>query len=543
MTYRIRVVAAALALCLVLTACAAPHSVSSDELRARADSTKNYLSIIDYEPDTVDPQCTSEYYTIALNVFDRLVEVRTNDNGGSRIVPSLAESWTVDEDGYVYSFHLREGVRFSNGAELTASDVGYTLSRIMTYPASCHKDLFSCIFGAEALLNGSATKLAGFVAHGDYDFSIILSYPCASFLARLSTPAASILDEGTTFSAGGLFGTVAEQTVGTGPFIFTRWVHDSELLLTANPYCWAGAPLCDGIDIKIAPDSDVQSVLFSNGSLDVLDLDSMGSESEYFIRGDIYQDRLYCCPRVGISYVVLNENVEPLSDVRVRKALQLALDRQLLLTAVLGGRGALENGIFPHGLVGYNPELPEIPYDPQEAVRLLSEAGYGNGFDLTISLPDNSSQTKIEISELIAYMWQQIGINAQLEVLDTDNFTARRKSGILACYYGRWSADYNDPENFIDTFFGSEENTQSRCLCYHDESVMARIQAAHGILGETERIREYRELERKIVQEDAAWIPLFSGSHYYVVSERVEGFQPPWNGWSNNRYNNVSVIG
>lgn len=536
--------AAVLALCLLLAACAGPPAEPPlDGDGSRAENTKNYLSIIDYEPDTLDPQCTSEYYTIALNVFDRLVEIGTGENGESAIVPSLAESWEVSEEGYVYTFHLREGVSFSNGSPLTASDVGYTLGRMMTYPRSCHKELLSCIFGSAALMEGSADTLAGFVEQGDYDFSIVLSYPCASFLARLCTPAASILDEETTFGAGGLFGTDASQAIGTGPFVLKRWEHNSEMLLAANPGCWAGAPRCEGIHIRISPNSDTHSVLFSNGSLDVLDLENLGSESEYYIRGDIYQDRLYSAPRVGISYIALNENVEPLNDVRVRRALQLALDRRILLAASLGGRGEIENGIFPHGLVGYDPELPEIPYDPDEAVRLLGEAGYGNGFNLKISLPENSSQTRLELSELVAYMWQQVGINAELEVLDDSNFSERRKSGVLACYYGRWSADYNDPENFIYTFFGSVENAQSRSLCYRDEAVIARVQAARCILDEEERIREYRALERKIVQEDAAWIPLFSGTHYYVVSERVEGFTVPWNGWSNNRYSGVSVTG
>ena len=540
-----KALAALTAVILSLTACAGGSSSGAGRRSVETvglTKTDGFLRFVEDNPNTVDPQCTSGYYTVALNVFDRLVEVQVDpETGSSEIAPSLAQSWTISPDGLTYSFHLEKGVTFSNGSPLTASDVHFTLTRLLTHPDSCNRDVAIAIKGAQALSEGAADTLAGFHAEGNYDFSITLERPYAAFLACLSTPGASILDEETVKEAGKRFGQVPAWTVGTGPFTFKEWVPGSRMLLAANKGCWSGPPRCDGLYIQIVSDSEAQRLLFENGSLDILDLDNMDEEAEFFVRGDIYQNKLRQGPRVGISYIALNASVEPLHDVRVRRALQLSLNRPLLLKALFGGRGALENGIFPHGLIGYNPNLPEIPYDPAEAVRLLKEAGYPEGFCFPLSCSAAATNSTKELLTLAAAMWQDIGVHAVLLELPEEEFMTQRKSGALACYSGTWSADFNDPDNFIYTFFGTEENTVSRSLCYADGEVMERVRNARAITDERERIREYQKLERKIAQEDAAWIPLFSKQHIFVVSDRVDGFQVPWNGWSSNSYRNVAV--
>lgn len=532
-------------LLLLLTSCAAtPTRENAERVPERADyiNTDDFLKFVTDNPNTVDPQCTSEHYTIALNVFDRLVEVRADEERGqSEIVPSLAESWEISPDGLTYAFHLREGVTFSNGSPLTASDVGFTFRRLLTHPDACNQDIATAILGAEELMSGKAKTLAGFQAHGDYDFSFTLARPYAAFLACLSTPGASILDEESTLQAGDAFGQDPQQTIGTGAFIFQEWRPGVRMLLSANPDCWAGAPRCKGLDIELVSDFEAQRLMFERGELDILDLDNMGSEAEFFVHGDIYQDKLYKGTRVGISYIALNANVEPLGDVRVRRALQLALNRQLLLDAVFSGRGTLENGIFPRGLIGFNPDLPDIPYSPTEARRLLAEAGYPDGFSLNVSYPADATEALRDLMTLTVSMWREIGVRPVLLEVPEAEFMEQRKSGQLACYSSTWSADFNDPDNFIYTFFGTEANTLSRSLCYADNDVMQRVRDARAIVDEKQRISEYQDLERKIVQEDAAWVPLFSKQHIFVVSDRVDGFRVSWNGWSSNSYRDVAV--
>ena len=281
--------------------------------------------------------------------------------------------------------------------------------------------------------------------------------------------------------------------------------------------------------------------MFDNGEIDVLDLDEVGNAAEYYYQGDIYQDRLFHVPRIGITYIALNEAIAPLNDVRVRKAMQLSLNRAILLTAVYGGRGSVENGVFPHGLYGFNPELPEIPYDPEAARQLLAEAGLPEGFDLVVSVNSSSTRWELYLLRLAASMWEKAGIRAHIDVINESEFMRQRKSGRLACYTALWTADYNDPDNFIYTFFGDRENTTFRSLCYPREDVMERVRLARAITDPEERIREYRNLERAIVQDDAAWVPLFSRMRYYVTSERLRGIKASWNGSVKNMYREMSI--
>ena len=173
---------------------------------ASADTGDYIVSVWD-EPDTYDFQCTTLYYNTAYNAFDRLVRMESGRKELAVITPSLAESWEVSEDGRTYTFHLHEGVKFSNGSPLTSSDVRYTLTRLLTHPEAVNRDIAECILGAAELESGSAKELEGFKELSDTDFAITLTEPFEAFLACLSMPGASILDEETTEKAGDGFGT------------------------------------------------------------------------------------------------------------------------------------------------------------------------------------------------------------------------------------------------------------------------------------------------------------------------------------------------
>ena len=142
---------------------------------------------------------------------------------------------------------------------------------------------------------------------------------------------------------------------------------------------------------------------------------------------------------------------------------------------------------------------------------------------------------------LAVNMWENIGVRATLRGLDESEFMRLRKSGELECYTAMWTADYNDPDNFAYTFFGSRVNTTFRSICYQNEAVMDRVYRARAITDQAARLREYRELEEIIVQEDAAWIPLFSRLYSYVCQDWVEGFRSTWNGSVKNAFRSFSI--
>ena len=492
--------------------------------------TSSYISIVWEEPDTTDFQCTTIFYDSTYCVYDRLVDTGVNHAGSVETKPSLARTWEVSPDGLVYTFHLREGVKFSNGADLTSSDVEYTLTRLLTNPDSQNREIARCIKGAEALEKGEAKTLEGFREISDLDFSITLEEPFEAFLACLSMPGASILDKETTEEAGDSFGHDIEHTIGTGSFILTEWTPGKGMTFVANRDCWKGAPGSDGLNISFEQDSATMRRMFDEGDLDVLDLDNLDNAADYYLYGDIYQDRLHTAQQVSITYVALNESIAPLNDVRVRHAMQFALDRDMLLEVVYDGEGTVEDGIFPRGLYGYNPGLEKIPYDIDLAKALLAQAGYPNGFDITISVRPESTQREIKLIRMIVEMWGKAGINAEISVIEYSEFMDQRKKGELACYVATWIADFNDPDNFIYTFFGDDKNTTGRSLCYPDEEIMARVRDARTITDPDRRIEEYRALEKKIIQEDAAWVPLFSRKKIYVTSERMDNFVCAWTG-------------
>ena len=260
----------------------------SQEDSAKKAAGSRYLVAVEDAPDTVDFQSTTLHYTVALNAFDRLVEMNADPNNGRiTIVPALAESYELSSDGCSYTFRLRKNVKFSNGSPLTSSDVLYTFKRLLTYPKSCNQDIVMEIKGAEKLMNGETDQLEGFKIINDREFVITLEQPFAAFLACISMPAASIMDEETTEAVGDQFGMDPESTVGTGPFIFEEWNPGRGMKLRANPDCWQGAPDLDGLDLRFLNEAEEQRQMFENGDLDYLDLDELGDLAEYFIKGSI----------------------------------------------------------------------------------------------------------------------------------------------------------------------------------------------------------------------------------------------------------------
>ena len=527
--------------CMLLTGCSGVRRAGRGAEEGQSAAENDLLRLAEFEPDTLDPQCAVDNYTVAVNVFDRLVEVGTDEAGNNTLAPSLAESWTVSQDGLVYAFRLREGVAFSNGEPLTASDVRFTLTRLLTNPRSRHPEIAARILGAGEVLAGRATELSGIHVIDDLNLTVTLISPDAAFLASLTSPAASILSELATTRGGLLFGRSPEYTVGTGPFLLEEWDSGAKITLRANADCWSGAPLCGGISIRLVTDAEAQRRLFESGELDVLDLEGVGYGAEYYIRGDVYQDQLHKGVHVGMAFLALNEAIAPLDDVRVRRAMQLALDRETLLAAIAGGRGVVETGLFPCGMTGYDQTGSALTCDLEQARRLMNEAGYADGFNLKISVPASGARANRELLALVAAMWAGIGVRANVVEIDAGVFAERRSSGTLACYCENWSAPYDDPAELFDTFFGSAESSRANSLCYSDEATMRRVREARGILNAARRMEEYRALEKKLVQEDAAWVPLFSPDHYYLTSERVRGFELPWNGGSDVCYRGVAL--
>ena len=544
--------AAALTAGLALTGCggsktsdttdntAGAENESTAEVKGVDVDTTGYLvAALNADIQTADVQKTSKDYEVPFNIFDRLVDVEVDADGNSKIVPSLAENWDISDDGLEYTFHLRQGVKFHNGNDFTAEDVAYTFHRMLTVEGGVNTEFIDQIKGADELLAGETDTLEGVEVVDDYTIKVTLKEPFAGFLASISSPGVSIYDSEATEAAGDQFGMDPAVTVGTGPFEFSSWSFNNQLVLTRNEDYWKGASGLPGVVIKIIPDTETQSMMFESGELDILDLDYAADSADRFT--ETYPDQIVQGPRVGIVYFTMNFNKEPFQDVRVRKAVQMSIDRQAILDALYGGRGQVEQGIFPHGLIGFNPDQEEIKYDPEAAKALLAEAGYADGFDMEIAADSSASDTMTMALEIVSDQLAEVGIRAEIKNYDESTWLETRKSGELGSFMSTWSADYNDPDNFIYTFFGNEEKTRIRSINYPDTEVMERVAKARTIVNEDERLAEYKALEEKLIHEDAAWVPMFSRLHLFAVSKRVQGFAPLWSGLSDQLFYNISL--
>ncbi len=503
------------------------------------DTAGFMIDVLNADIQTADVQKTSKDYTLPQNIYDRLLEIEVDDAGVSKIVPSLAEDWDISADGLEYTFHLRQDVKFQNGNDFTAEDVVYTFHRLLTVENGVNTELLDQVKGAAEVIEGSADTLEGVEMVDDYTVKITLKEPFAAFLSCLTAPGLSIYDSEATEAAGDQFGMDPAVTVGTGPFRFAGWTFNDQLVLVKNEDYWKGAPELPGVVIKIIPDTETQTMMFESGELDLLDLDFVTDAADRFL--ETYPEQIVQGPRVGITYFTMNFNIEPFQDLKVRQAVQMAIDRQAILDALYGGRGQVEHGIYPYGLIGFNEGQTKISYDPEKAKVLLAEAGYPDGFTMELAADASASDTVTMALEIIKEQLAAVGINAEIKNYDESTWLETRKAGELGSFMSTWTADFNDPENFIYTFFGNEEKTRIRSINYPDTAVMDRVGAARGIVNEDERLAEYQALEEKLIHEDAAWVPMYSRTHLWAVSSRVQNFKPVWSGVSDRMYYGVSL--
>ena len=526
----------ALALTLMMTlslvACGGGESEGS-ESGAASNVEAGLLRVAAlYDITTMDVAQTTDNYMVPMNIFDRLFEVEVKADGSTEIVGSLCESYTVSDDGMTYTFKLKDGVVFSNGSGLEASDVQYTFERLLT-AGGVNDDVPLEVLGAEELKSGAADTLAGFKVTSDVDFSITLAAPNAGFIAELTGPAMSIVDRETMGTVKN-FGIACEDTIGTGPYKITEWVVNDHYTLEYNDKYWGEEPSVKKMIVSIIPDASTQNLMYQNGELDILDLEYLDSAIVESTYKTAYADRIISGSRVGLTYLAMNANHKYLSDVNVRKAVQMAVDVDTIVASVYAGDAIVENGIIPTGVWGHNDSLQRPAYSAENAKKLLADAGYAEGeVSFTLAMDSSSSSNTQLVYQLVQQQLKDAGIMVEIKPYDESSWLDLRKSGEMDAFIANWTMDYNDPANIMYTFYGSAEKTKLRSLNYADEAIMARVAAASSITDDAARMAEYQALEKKIVEEDAAWVPLLGNMHLFALGERVESFVPYWAGYSN----------
>jgi ABC-type transport system substrate-binding protein len=447
---------------------------------------------------------------------------------GTKIVPALAERWDSSEDQKTYTFHLRPGLKFSNGRAVTAADFKYALERVLR-PAtkSPGADFYKGIVGAASFQSGKATEVTGLRATDDQTLAVTLEQPSPTFLYTMALTFAAPVPKEEVERAGSEF---SQKPVGTGPFMLRSWQPGQSIELVRNPHFYrSDRPLVGAVRARMQLEESVQMLQFENGNLDVLG--SVPAADYPRIKRDSSKQAWLLEEAVPTTwYLGMNNRMAPFDKVRVRQAVNHAVNRGALLR-LLNGRGVKATSILPSKMPGHQAGLDLYPYDPEKAKALLREAGMANGFTTTFWVISRDDTTRV--AEGIQADLAAVGIKAQIKPAVLASYlTAIHTANTTPFFHGGWYADFPDPSGFFDPLFHSSQikpvNANNACF-YKNPKVDALLDKARNMpLGEA-RLAAYREAERLIMQ-DAPWAPLYYEVETRLVRPGVTGVKihPMW---------------
>lgn len=466
-----------------------------------------------YDPRSLDPAFSTDVPTgeVAALLFDNLTQF---DPEGA-VVPGLARRWEVDPAGRVWTFHLRTDATFHDGRPVRASDVRASFLRALA-PTSLGGrpwPLFP-IAGARAFNQGTATDLAGLAVPDDSTVVVTLEEPLNIFPKLVAMPATAIVPTPTPPD-------FDQEPVGSGPWRFVSWSHDDAIVLARNERYWGGPPGADSLRIRIIPEPLTQAAEYESGGLSVVEIPFGETRRWEAGRPAELQRR----PTLRDLYIAINTKRGPLADVRVRRALNHAIDVATLLDRVMAGRGARAAGAIPPGVPGHDSSLVPYAYDPELAKRLLAEAGYPEGFPLKLW---RSQRTELaRIAQSVQQSLGAVGIEVEIVQRDASSARAAVRKGEADLFLTDWYADYPDAENFTYPLFHSRNaGTGGNYAFLADSLVDSLTVRLRSTTDEGEKLRLARQVDARL-HELAPWIFLWHPVDLWAVSPRVEGWQIP----------------
>ena len=361
---------------------------------------------------TLDPQVGYDWqnWSVIKSIFDGLMDYKP---GTTELEPDLAESYTVSDDGLTYTFKLRDGVKFHNGRAMTAADVKYSLERAVN-PAtqSPGGGYFGAIAGYDDMVGGKATEMSGVVATDDNTVTITLTRPDATFLHLMAINFGYVVPKEEVEKAGADWG---KSPVGTGAFKFVEWAPGQRLVLERNPdYFRQGVPYLDKLTFEFGQDPTVAVLRIKNGEIDILG-DGIPPAQFAEITGDpSNKDLIAEGEQLHTGYVTMNVTQPPLDDVKVRQAINMAINKDRVVK-IINNRAKPANQPLPPAMPGYNPEQKGFAYDPEGAKKLLAEAGHPDGFATELYAMNVDPNPRI--AQAIQADLASIGIKAEIKSL------------------------------------------------------------------------------------------------------------------------------
>jgi peptide/nickel transport system substrate-binding protein len=461
-------------------------------------------------------------------LMNRLVEF---DAASGKLLPSLAQSWEVAEDGLSYSFRLREGVQFhdtdyfSPSRALSADDVLFSLQRMLDPNHSWHKVAASGYPHAQSMqlpsLIESVDKL------DEHNLRITLTRPDATFLATLSMGFASIYsaEYAAQLLKAGEPQRLNSQPVGTGPFVFKRFQKDAVIRYSANPTYFAGTPAVDELVFAITPDANVRLQKLRRGECHIAlspkpqDVTSSAGDSAL---------KSVSTAAFMTAFVAINSQHPPLDKPAVRQAINLAFDKPSYLKAVFENSAEAASGPYPPNTWSYASELPGYPHDPARARALLTEAGLPDGFKTTIwTRPSGSllNPNPSQGAQMLQADLAKVGIQAEIRVIEWGELIRRAKAGEHDLLFMGWAGDNGDPDNFLTPQFACASLQSGLNFArYCDPQLDKLIADGKRNSDQAQRSQLYKDAQR-IIQQQALWLPLAHPTAYALTRKEVSGYR------------------
>ena len=479
----------------------------------------------------------------AETLFERLVAFAP---GSTEIVPALAESWEIADDGLSYTFTLRKGVKFHANRDFTpsrtfnADDVLWSFQRQLDPAHPWHKLSLRGFPYAEAM--GLAQLIERVEKLDEHRVRFVLRHPEAPFLANLAMGFASIYsaEYADHLLAAGTPERLNNVPIGTGPFIFERYAKDAQVRFRGNPDYWGGAPKVERLILAITPEPNVRQQRLKAGDCQIalyprpVDIPALKADPQLQV---LELDSLLT------AYIGINTRHPPLDDVRVRQALNLAFDKAAYIRAQYGeGNATPAVAPYPATLWGHDETLQDWPHDPERARQLLAEAGHADGFALSIWTRPGGGPTNPNPgigAQMLQADLAAIGIRSDIRVFEWGELIKRAKNGEHDLVFMGWAGDNGDPDNFLPPNLScaaaeSGENQAGWC----DKAFDALITQARREPEQSKRAALYRQA-LAIFHEQAPWIALAHPKQFAALRKGVEGFVLSPMG--SNNYSRVNV--
>jgi ABC-type transport system substrate-binding protein len=481
-------------------------------------------AIVVYKDDlaTLDPAIGYDWTnwpTIKM-VFDGLLDYDDTTNITPRLAESLPE---ISDDATIYTFKLRQGVKFQNGRELKADDVVYSMTRVLDpETGSPGAGFYVGIKGAQEFIDGQADSVEGIHALDEYTVQFTLSQPDVTFLNKMALNFAFIVPQEEVEKAGENFG---HAPVGTGPFTLKEWQPGQYLLFERNPdYFYEGLPYLDQVRIEVGVEPDVALLRLERGEIHLMGDPPPGADWARISSDQAWANRIERQPQVSTIYIAINTTMPPFDNLKVRQALNHAIDKERIIQ-LLNGRGAVANQILPPLMPGYNPTYTGYEYDPDQAKALLAEAGFLDGFETSIECISVEPQPKL--CESFQQDLANIGVTLTINTLAAPNVIEDAGNGLNPLTWSgglAWIQDYPDPDDFYAPILGCDSNVPGgwNWSRYCNEELHQESLKLLAMTDRASRIEAYKPFF-KALMDDAVWVPVHHGEYTIAHTENFHG--------------------